>query len=258
MLTKEILVELAKQDDEKVRELAEFRSKGEDPHFHEYLINQGVFYSTSYEELENRLWDLGVDILELGLDNYRVVENGWLFPAYDSKGSWMYWINYSNTRESNKKYLNVVQSKQKDKLVFGLDMLPDALDKNKLVWVEGVIDQCRLASYGVPTVATIGTHVTDYMKVLSRRVQSNIIIPDNDASEKTAIGRDFGARLQAELTNARTKELTYVKDIDDCYTDIPEQFFWLVDQLGGEYDEELVFGELDNEYEDLEDYYEEY
>lgn len=225
---------LAKEDSDKIRELAEYRSNGEDAHFHEYLINQGVIYSTTYKDLKDRLNKLGVNADLLNLDETRVAEHGWLFPAYDSMGNWLYWINYSNTRESNKKYLNVVQKTHKDKLVFGLDTFPEALEKDQLVWVEGVIDQCRLASQGVPTVATIGTKVSDYMKVLSKRVHENVIIPDNDANAKTAIGKDFGALLQSELTNARIIELTYVKDIDDCYKETPEQFFWIVEQLSGE------------------------
>lgn len=231
MLTKQKLQQLAQNDKEKLQELVEYRSKGEDEHFLDYLINQGVIYSSTKEELDKRLQEIGLTLEELNLQNERVVENGWLFPAYSIDNKWLYWINYSNTRESNKKYLNVVQNNQQDKLVYGLDTVGEAVKHRQLVWVEGVIDQCRLASYGVPTVATLGTSVSEYMKRLSKRVHQNIIIPDNDASEKTAIGRNFGSHLQKQLTNARTLELTYVKDIDDCYSEIPEQFFWIVEQL---------------------------
>lgn len=269
MLTKEKLVQLAQEDSDKVRELAEIRSGEEDSHFHGYLLELGVIYGTSYKNLGERLARVGVEIGDLNLDNKYVVENGWLFPAYDSKGNWLYWINYSHTRDSNKKYLNVMPKQQKDKLVYGLDTFPEAIKHGQLVWVEGVIDQCRLASYGVPTVATIGTYVSEYMKVLSKRVQTNVIIPDNDADGNDSVGRDFGSKLQSQLTNARVTNLSYVKDVDDCYTDIPEQFFWIVDQLtpweehsyleemfgeDSEEDIEEESSEWENEYDGYEEY----
>lgn len=234
VLTKEILQWLAEEDEDKLRELVEYRSKGDDPHFLAYLQEQGVIYSTTEEALDERLQEYGVSLDSLDLQKNNVAENGWLFPVYNAKGEWLYWVNYSNTRDSNKKYLNVVQQGNKDKMVFGLDTLPKALEINQLVWVEGVIDQCRLASYGIPAVATLGTTISDYMTKLSRRVMSNIIIPDNDANGKTTIGKNFGSELQSQLANARTVGLSYVKDIDDCYSEMPEQFFWLMDNLSKE------------------------
>lgn len=231
MLTKVELQELALEDSDKLKELAEYRSEGEDEHFHDYLIEQGVIYGTSKEELDSRLDAFDIKLEDLNLQNPNTVENGWLFPVYDITGEWLYWVNYSNTRDSNKKYLNAVQHFQADKMVYGLDTIPEALEKDQLVWVEGVIDQSRLASYGIPAVATLGTTVTDYMKNLSKRVKTNIIIPDNDGDGKNTIGQDFGAKLQRELTNARTKKLSYVKDLDDCYSEMPDQFFWLIDNL---------------------------
>lgn len=231
MLTKEILRRLAEEDRDKLEELATYRSKGNDPEFLDYFIEQGVIYVTTKGELDKRLREYGISLASLNLLNDGLVEKGWLFPAYNIKGEWLYWVNYSNKRSSNKKYLNIVQKGHKDKLVFGLDTLPEAMDKNQLVWVEGVIDQCRLASFGVPCVATLGTTVSDYMKRLASRVQSNVIIPDNDDSAKETIGKSFGEKMRNELGNARILKLSYIKDVDECYSGMPEQFFWVVEQL---------------------------
>lgn len=231
VLHKDSLQRLAQEDVERLRELVEYRSKGEDEHFLNYLLSQGVIYSTTEKALDTRLRAIGLTLEDLNLHQKGLVENGWLFPVYDSSNRWMYWVNYSNRRESSKKYLNVVQQGNLDKMVLGMDTLPKALEINQLVWVEGVIDQYRLASYGIPTVATLGTTVTEYMQKLSKRVATNIIIPDNDGNEKTSIGKDFGTELRSQLTHARIFGLSYVKDIDECFSVMPEQFHWVIDQL---------------------------
>ena len=231
MLTVVELQELALEDSDKIRELAEIRSRGEDEHFYKYLLQQGVIYGTTVEELAERLLQFDIQLSDLQIKNDKLVEEGWLFPVYDMTGEWLYWVNYSNTRSSNKKYMNIVRTFQHNKMVFGLDTVPQAIQDKRLVWVEGVIDQCRLASQGIPAVATLGTTVTDYMKALSRRVGANVIIPDNDDNGKTDIGKGFGEKLQGELTNARTLKLSYVKDIDECFSVSPEQFEYLINEL---------------------------
>lgn len=231
-ITKKELFELSKESLDDLFDLAEVRGSKGDKVYTRHLLLQGVIYSKSRKELESRLNGIGHSLEELGLTSKYTVEDGWLIPVYSSKDTLLYWINYSNTRDSNLKYLNATRKGFKDKMVYGLDQLDLALEDDYLVWVEGVIDQQRLASVGVPAVATLGTNVTPYMEKLSRRVSKNIIIPDNDwGDDGKSIGLRFGKYLRSRLSNAIIQELSYVKDVDDCYTDTPEQFNWLINNF---------------------------
>lgn len=188
-----------------------------------YLIDDFDFQVIEEEDIDEIWTNLG-----LSGNNHNLFENGYLIPARNINNEIIFWINYSFTRNKDIKYINVFTKLFGDYdgnvKIYGLECLPKAIEQDRIVVVEGVFDAMLLNWYGVPTVAFLGTEITDYQKEFLKRFNHIIYVQDNDRSGEVA-WRKFSKLFPK---SERYSMLSGYKDPDDLHKNSKEKFnIWL-------------------------------
>lgn len=183
MDVKKLVTFVAKDKDqlECIKELVNHR-KG---NLREYVKN-GIFYVPDLNELDYVIGQIGTTKEDLGIteDMEYLFEGGFIIPVMDSNYEVLYYVNYNFLRDKSKKYINVYTVKYKGKeqslKLYGMHHVKKALKEDRIVVVEGIFDVLRLAMYGIPAVAMLGTAFMPYHKSFFQRFKRVIFIPDND------------------------------------------------------------------------------
>lgn len=177
------------------------------PEHYEYLARRGITRETA-------------DALRIGFNGDRII-----IPIYKTNSN-SYPVSYvgrAYRADIKPKYKNAVDGYYKDPIIFGLDSIPRAKNKELLYVTEGIFDALSIYQEKYAVLCTLGTPKHgDAMSVLlhvAGMFKKTIFAFDNDAA-----GKEFTNTLSEEFLRHRLRfdvariETPY-KDVSDFYAD---------------------------------------
>lgn len=190
----------------------------------EFLKKQGIFYC-SEEEYE---YIGGYDNLTMSTVRFGgAVINCWIYPLkmHNVIVGWCAW-NPEDGEYTNLFFQGVIKSQ----IIFGLT--PDIYESGTAILVEGITDKYRIDYCDLKGgCGLMGNKITDYNRMLLKRVKRKIFIPDRDSTGMDAMkiwdrmvdGEKYWILLDGD-----------VKDIDQRLKEKPElvpQFVALIKEI---------------------------
>ena len=134
-----------------------------------------------------------------------------IFPVKDVKGTIAGFIGWDPFEKP--KYLDSRNYGYRANFatVHGMEKMPEYYTNNKPVIItEGMMDTLYLRSKGFQALATLGSYLTPYVRVILSRLGSRcIMIPDNDPT-----GDKYVAQIKKTLPKAITYQAALGKDLE--------------------------------------------
>lgn len=223
----------------------------------DYLLNRGInknfinkyklgYLPQSDQSFAKKLKEIDrlTEATELGLirqnyqkSYYSFFAGRLMIPVENSRGKVIAFSGRSlkAVSEGNPKYKNSPESlvfKKKKELYGFHQALPLMREKRYAVLVEGFFDQWALHSHGIPSVAVMGTGISEeQIKKLERSVDQLIFLLDNDEAGKRATLRSLPIALTTSKLELKVFSSLEGKDPDEWLKSINPQTTNIEDEI---------------------------